>query len=99
MPSPPAAWPCCSSGETKPETSAGTGSSSLRPMQSTPLTFARFSGNDWHTTRKPSFQRSEDMARNFKELYDKMPKASRERVEERVKEFHRAMALDDIRRA
>jgi ribosome-binding protein aMBF1 (putative translation factor) len=68
-------------------------------MQSTPLTFARFSGNDRHTTRKPSFQRSEDMARNFKELYDKMPKASRERVEERVKEFHHAMALDDIRRA
>src|SRR5260370_32752323 len=77
----------------------GTGSSSLRPMQSTPLTFARFSGRDRHTTRKPSFQRSEDMARNFKELYDKMPRASRERVEERVKEFHHALALDDIRRA
>lgn len=39
------------------------------------------------------------MARKFSELYNKMPAASRQRVEERVQEFHQTMALDEVRRA
>jgi DNA-binding XRE family transcriptional regulator len=38
------------------------------------------------------------MARKFKELYDKLPAASRARVEDRVKEYKAEMALEELRR-
>lgn len=38
------------------------------------------------------------MARKFRELYDKLPAASRGRIETRVAEYKAEMALEDLRR-
>ncbi|HEY4580532.1 MAG TPA: XRE family transcriptional regulator [Candidatus Acidoferrales bacterium] len=37
------------------------------------------------------------MARNFRTLYDRMPEESRRRVEERVQESMKELALDELR--
>src|SRR5260370_8753076 len=38
------------------------------------------------------------MTRKFKELYEKLPAASRGRVEDRVREYKAEMALEELRR-
>jgi DNA-binding XRE family transcriptional regulator len=38
------------------------------------------------------------MTRKFKELYEKLPAASRARVEDRVREYKAEMALEELRR-